>query len=112
MLFGAFFDVPNLMEVARRATGAQRGGGHLASRVEKLASRPTTAGRRFSDVRQRTRGIGDGIASTSKRKQKPREGRASVAGNGVRGYSATLTDNAATSTSPRGEERHGGCGTG
>jgi hypothetical protein len=46
MLFGAFFDVLNLMEVAQRETDAQRGGGHLASRVEKLASRRTVVGSR------------------------------------------------------------------
>jgi len=44
MLFGTFFDVPNLMEVASRFADSYRGFGYLASRVKKLASRPTTVG--------------------------------------------------------------------
>jgi hypothetical protein len=44
MLFGTFFDVPNLTEVATRFADLPRGFGYPASRVEKLASRPTTVG--------------------------------------------------------------------
>jgi hypothetical protein len=44
MLFGTFFDVPNLMEVATRFADLHRGFGYLASRPAKLASRPTTVG--------------------------------------------------------------------
>jgi hypothetical protein len=47
MLFGTFFDVPNLMEVASRFADLHRGFGYLASRPAKLASRPTTVGASF-----------------------------------------------------------------
>jgi hypothetical protein len=58
MLFGTFFDVPNLMEVVGRFADLHRGFGYLASRPGKLASRSTTVGashHRLSETRERVR---------------------------------------------------------
>jgi hypothetical protein len=114
-LFGSFFDVQNLMEVARQPN--VRVGG---SRTAAPGSSPAEPRRQLLGERRwvgpgRCPGDGaakpeHGVALDLEEEQKPRENRAAHPGNGRLRYSADSTEKASKPTASKEEERQGGEG--